>query len=121
MMEFLAAEPAWLQAWVYWMMAVNTASVLFVRHRGAQLVLALWIGNIITMSLLFEWNGYNRLLGLSHVIWWTPLLVLLWRGRRSVPRTGLYPRWLAVVFVTDAASLVIDYVDVVRYALGDRG
>jgi hypothetical protein len=103
------------------MVVVNSASLLFaLRYRTARFVLAAWIGNAITMGQLFEWNGYNRLLGLSHVLWWTPLLWLLWRTRSDWPKAGPARAWLLALFATNATSLVIDYVDVVRYLLGDR-
>lgn len=119
MMARIMAEPAWLQAWVYWMMAVNTAAVAFLRHREARWVLGVWVGNVITMMVLYEWVGYVRLLGLSHVIWWTPLLVVLYRERARFAGGDAFGWWARLLMVTIAASLVIDYIDVVRYFMGD--
>lgn len=118
MMVKIMAEPLWLQAWVYWMMLLNTAAIFFLRHKQAKLVLAAWIGNVITMSVLFEVVGYVRLLGLSHVIWWTPLVIYLFRGRASFP-AGMAATWLWVLMLTNTASLVVDYIDVARYLMGD--
>lgn len=118
MMVRIMAEPLWLQAWVYWMMLLNTAAILFLRHREAKVVLALWIGNVITMSVLYEMVGYVRLLGLSHVIWWTPLVIYLFARRAHFP-AGMVRNWLWVLLLTNSASLVIDYIDVARYFMGD--
>lgn len=120
MHEYLLREPLWLQLWLLWLAVVNTACVLFLRDPDARWVGVAWIGNLITITALFEWNGYNRLLGLSHVVWWTPLLVHLWRRGVPLRRARRVDRWLAALFATNAISLVIDYVDVVRYLLGDR-
>jgi hypothetical protein len=120
MFEYILQEPLWLQSWVFWMIGVNLLCVAFLRHTEARWVLAAWIGNLILMTAIFELNGYNRLLGLSHVVWWTPLLVYLFRQRQSVPSTGAFAAWVRVLFLTNGASLLIDYIDVVRYALGDR-
>lgn len=120
MISHILEEPAWLQIWVFWMMAVNTASLVFVRHTEARWVLAAWAGNAATMSLLFELAGYTRLLGLSHVLWWTPLLVYLYRRDLRARRPEPYGTWLRALFLTNLASLVIDYADVARYLLGDR-
>lgn len=117
--EHILAEPVWLRSWIFWMVIVNSASLLFVRHSQARFILAAWVGNAITMGQLLEWNGYNRLLGLSHVLWWTPLLVLLWRQRSRWP-AGMAGIWLRVLCATNAVSLAIDYLDVARYLLGDR-
>lgn len=112
------AEPLWLQAWVFWMMLLNTAALFFLKHREARVVLACWVGNVITMSLLYEWAGYVRLLGLSHVIWWTPLVLYLLARRAGFP-AGAVRSWLWVLLLTNSASLVIDYIDVARYFMGD--
>ena len=64
--------------------------------------------------------GYVRLLGIVHVILWTPLFVyLLRRAWHGEMRPGFrVVMWLFVVSL--AISLVFDYVDVVRYLLGER-
>lgn len=93
LMARLMAEPWWLQAWVGWMMLVNTASLFFLRHREARWVLAVWVGNVITMMALYEAVGYVRLLGLSHVLWWTPLLVYLVAVRERFAGNGVFGLW----------------------------
>jgi hypothetical protein len=119
-MEHILQQPLWVQLWVGWMVVVNTACLAFLRHTAARWVLAAWIGNMITMQALFTLNGFNRLLGLPHVLWWTPLLVYLVRQRpRLAPHTA-FSRWVGLLLVTIALSLVIDYIDVARYLLGDR-
>ncbi len=77
------------------------------------------------MTTLYTLNGYNRLLGLFHVVCWTPLLIYLWKNRPRENRdasgaAALYPRWLRTLFITDLASLAVDYIDVLRYLLGHR-
>ncbi len=119
MMIHVMQEPLWLQAWVGWMMLVNTAALLFLKQPAARVVLVAWIGNIITMGVLYEMVGYVRLLGLSHVIWWTPLAVYLWRQRAQFQAPDWFGYWGRVLLATILASLVIDYIDVVRYLLGD--
>ncbi len=110
--------PMWLQAWIYWMMLLNTAALFFLRSTEGRVVLAVWICNGITMSLMYEMYGYVRLLGLSHVIWWTPLVIYLFRRRKAFP-AGAVATWLWVLMLTNSASLVIDYIDVIRFFMGD--
>lgn len=119
LMARIMAEPWWLQAWIYWMMLVNTASLAFLRHREARWVLGVWVGNVITMMALYEAVGYVRLLGLSHVLWWTPLLVYLVAVRQRFAMGGAFGWWGRALLATIAVSLVIDYVDVIRYQMGD--
>ncbi len=71
------------------------------------------------MSTLAEINGYNGLLGISHVIFWTPLLVHLYRLRATVDRASSVGHWFVALFVSNAVSLVMDSVEVVRYFTGD--
>ena len=118
--EGLMAEPGWLKAWVGWMVLVNSLALLFVMKREARVVLAVWVLNGISMTLMAEWTGYNRLLGIVHVIWWTPLMVYLYTQRDRIAFGSWYGRWVVVLMATNCTSLVVDYIDVVRYALGDR-
>lgn len=121
MMQDIAREGPLLQSWVYWMIALNTAAILFVIHRvEARWVLAAWIANLFLMGFLYETYGYTRILGLSHVVLWTPLLVYLWRRRSHFDSASWGGRYLWLVSVTILVSLVFDYVDLVRYFLGDQ-
>ncbi len=60
-----------------------------------------------------------RLLGLSHVLVWTPVLIYLGRQWTSFDRRTLFGAWVTVLIVTNGISLAFDYVDVVRYFAGD--
>lgn len=120
MMEHMMQEGPVLKAWLFWMMFINTASILFVIQRvEARWVLAAWIANLIIMPQLFELYGYTRILGLSHILVWTPLLVYLWMRRDRIDRSTWSGRYLVVLFVTILVSLAFDYVDLVRYFAGD--
>ena len=121
MMANIAAEGPLLQGWVYWLMIVNTASILFVIHRvEARWVLAAWVANLFLMGFLYDTFGYTRILGLSHIVLWTPLLVYLWRRRSEIDASSWGGRYLWVLFITNFVSLIFDYVDLVRYFLGDQ-
>jgi hypothetical protein len=120
MMADIAREGPLLQAWVYWMAALNTASILFVIQRvEARWVLAAWVLNTILISVLYETFGYTRILGLSHIILWTPLLAYLWTRRANFDRGTWAGRYFIVLGITIFISLVFDYVDLVRYFMGD--
>lgn len=114
----ILAEPLYLLLWVFWLIVVNSAALLFLDRIEARVVLGAWLVNIVLMTVLAEINGYNRFLGLSHVLTWTPLLLYLWKRRSQMMGTSLAERWLRVLFATNALSLVVDYFDVGRYLLG---
>jgi hypothetical protein len=75
---------------------------------------------MVTMQALFGLTGFNRLLGLSHVLWWTPLLVYLARQRPRLVAHTTFSRWVGILLATIALSLILDYLDVARYLFGDR-
>ncbi len=119
MLEHMLRYPVWLQLWIAWLGVANLSSILFLRRIQARWVLAAFLGAGTLMSILFALNGFNRLLGLAHVLFWTPLLVYLWRERAALPRDA-FRAWITMVIATNLTSLVVDYTDVVRYLLGDR-
>ena len=119
--EALLSQPPWLLIWLGWMGAVNLASLAFLGRREARWVLAGFVLGFLLMTALFAWNGYNRLLGLGHVVFWTPVAVMLWRSGAVQEATGGFGYWVRVAFATYVVSLVVAYVDVARYLLGDRG
>ena len=120
MLEQILNEPFGLKVWIFWMVFLNSASIFFLRRSEGRWVLAAWLASLVTMSRLFDEFGYTRILGLAHVLWWSPLVVYLFRRRASFGEGafGGWARWLAI---TNAASLAIDYVNLARWALGDRG
>jgi len=120
MAEHLLQEPLWLQLWVGWLVVANLSAVIFlVKSVEARWVLGLFIVNALFMEWLYTQVGYVRLLGLSHVIFWTPLLIYLWKRRKFTYLSTWTGKYLYLVFITDGISLVIDYIDVARYLLGD--
>lgn len=121
LLQYLLAEPAPLVAWIFWLIAVNTAAVFFLRRTEARWVLAAWLANVVLMSALVEFNGYNRFLGFSHVVVWTPLLIYLHKRRDRLSGDKLFDGWIRTLFVTNLLSLIVDYIDVARYFIQGRG
>lgn len=122
MMEQVLAEPLWLVIWVFVLMSVNTAALLFIKRVEARWVLAAWLINLPLMGYLYETFGYVRLLGFSHVVVWTPLLIYLWLRRKDwMPPQTITDKWILLTFTVNLLSLVIDYIDVIRWLLGERG
>ena len=119
--EAIMMQPLWLQAWVGWLVLVNVlGAFVFVRRPEAKWVLIAMAGNAFLMNWLFAEYGYQRILGLAHVAFWTPLLVYLWLRRHEWDLQSYGGKWIAVLFATNFASLVIDYIDVARYLAGER-
>jgi len=118
----LQAGPLWVYYWVNFMGAVIVLAVPFaftrVEARWTLLVMALVFP---FMMWLYAQFGFQRILGLAHVLFWTPLALYLWRRRdRWRVRETLGGKWILVLFTTMSVSLVMDYADVVRYLMGER-
>ncbi len=123
--QALATQPLWVQYWNYFMVfcivPVPLSLLIWKQSRLAAVI-------IVAASLLagfgvfriFGALGYVKLLGLPHIIVWTPLVWFLFRQikRNDMP---VWPRRIMlVVLAVFVVSLAFDYVDVVRYVLGER-
>lgn len=127
--EAMATEPIWLQGWVMTLVVVNLVSLLFVvtRREGGGLGIRTESVAIITAFLLaaalmgqiYEQVGYVRLLGLAHLVCWGPVWAWLLDRRRAIGTTSAFGKYIHVYLTVAGASLAIDLLDVVRYAIGD--
>ena len=106
--------------WMVLLVALNLVVPLFFLDRlEAQLVLVAMAVGMLLMTALTAISGFSRLLGLGHIAW-IPLVVFLGTRLSEVPASDFYGMWLRVLLVANSLSLVIDLVEVVRYAAGDR-
>ncbi len=109
--------------WVAWLAAlilVNLAGGMY--HIGSlegKLVVAAFIAAVIALEAIYKARGFVRLLGLGH-IFWVPLVPWLWMRYAGAPADGGFRAWLVAVMLINSLSLIIDAIDVVRYARGER-
>ena len=129
---YVALLPGWVRGWMAWMGVVLPSAFLLAPFRAeARWIVAALLGSQATTIAIGMAFGWSRLWGLAHVLFWTPVVVLLWRrwpslewtpllrGRRW-RLTGALRVWLALVLGTMTVSLVFDHADVLRFVLGDR-
>lgn len=114
------AMPVPWQLWVILLVGLNlVAPLFFLEHLQARVVLAVGLVGIGLMSALTSRFGFSRIVGLGH-IGWLPLLGFLWTQLPELPASDAFGVWLRAVVVADATSLVIDAVDAIRFARGER-
>jgi len=109
--------------WVIVMALVNMAvGFLYFTTLEAKLVLAALMASFMVMTFVFARHGFVRLLGLGHVLFWTPLCLWLFARLQSgyYESAGDFKIWIYTLLAVNTASLIIDYIDVVRYSKGDR-
>src|SRR3546814_14307290 len=94
-------QPVWLQAWIGLLMAVNLGAALFVARRDgggawricwpALAILGAFFGAAMLMNWLYDQYGYVRLLGLAHLVFWTPVYgwILMKRKQIAAPQSWL--------------------------------
>ena len=120
----IAKQPQWVQVWLDIMMVVLlglSAVFSFVRAE-ARWVLAGFLLGAVAMLGLYSQIGYSRLLGLAHVIFWTPVLIYLLRRRAKWRLKETWSgKWNALAALVMTVSLAFDYSDVARWLLGERG
>lgn len=118
----IKASSIWVYRWVNFMGLVIMLAVVFVFTRlEARWTLVAMALTVPAMLWLYNQVGYQRILGLPHVMFWTPLVVWLWmrRDKWRVKET-LGGKWVLVLFTVMVISLVMDYADVARYLMGER-
>ena len=72
------------------------------------------------VGYMYDQLGYVKLLGLPHILFWTPLAVYLFATFRKPQLTKAPKIIIALILATILISLAFDYTDVIRYALGER-
>ena len=126
--EAIATEPVWLQAWVAVLVGAHLPAIAFAVGRDAgrwrlRLEPIAVLAGFTVAGVLGNWLygqvGYVRLLGLAHIVGWTPAFVWVLSRRRMIGSGSLFSKWVHVYLVIAGTSLVIDLVDVIRYVLGD--
>ena len=75
MNEHMLSQPLWVVIWIMIMIGLHIAAIPFaIKDWRPRIMVITMILNAIFMSALFQKFGYTRILGLSHVVFWTPLL-----------------------------------------------
>ena len=109
--------------WVAWMavlILVNLVGGLYYfSSLEGKFVVAAFFGAITVMEVINKAKGFVRLLGLGH-IFWVPLVPWLWMRYADAPTDGGFRAWLVAVMLINTLSLIVDAIDMVRYARGER-
>ncbi len=106
--------------WLMLLVAFNLVlPLLLIGHMEAQLVVGAFFVSMALMVILTMAAGFTRLLGLGHILW-IGLLGFLMLRLGQIPADDLFGVWIRGLIALNAASLVLDAIDVIRYIGGDR-
>ena len=107
--------------WVGLLAMVNmVGGLIFIRTVEGQLALACLMFGFLIMWSIYVKKGFVRLLGLGHLIAWTPQMAWYAQVILQGNTAGWFKYWIISVLAVNGISMVIDFVDVVRYSLGDK-
>ena len=113
-----AATSLAVQLWMVWMSLLFTLSLLFIRKRtGARFALVASLLGVVCGIIIFKITKDPWLLGISHILFWMPLIWILYRSDISKPGFSWktpYGVWLALLIPTIVISLIFDFRDVAR-------
>jgi len=108
----LVQQPIWVSIWLLFLMIVNFASVAFWNELLAKVILITFILSAIFMMGLYSRFGFEKILGLGHILW-IPLLVYV---LIEIPAAeGDFKSYLIILLISITISLVFDIIDVWRY------
>jgi hypothetical protein len=105
-------QPVLVPAWVFILMIVNLVSVVFWDEALAKLIFVTFMLSAILMMGLYSRFGFEKILGLGHILW-IPLLVYVLVRLPSID--GSFKSYLITLSITIGISLVFDAIDVWRY------
>lgn len=121
LIDRIAEGPAWVYWWTRVIDTSNWLLLPFALYDSrARWALLAWMINIVVIISLYNIYGYNRLLGLSHILAWTPLLIYLLRMRKPFAQENLAGKYLHWFMLVIAVSLAFDYLDLFRYLNGSQ-
>lgn len=102
-------QPTWIVIWVAILMSANLTSLLFWDEWLAKIIFATFLISACAMLLMFSMVGYQRVLGLAHILW----IPLLYFVLREIPLVeGGYKAYLLALAACNGLSLVFDVRDV---------
>lgn len=108
-----------VKLWLVLLSGANMAGVFFLPRIEAVVTLVVLGSSMLLMSWIMARWGFTRLLGLGHILW-IALVPWLWLQIAVEPVPSSFTLWLRVVITVNTISLLIDVLDVIRYARGER-
>lgn len=116
----LLSGPAWLVLWLNWLAAVHLGAAFFLRSQPlAKWILVAFATSFVLLNLIYAMVGYERLLGLAHLLAWPPVTVAVVRALRRAALPARWRMYLWALLASQVLSLSVDLVDVVRWFLGN--
>lgn len=114
---YVATLPQWVPLWMNWMMIVLALGSLvfsFFKVEARWLLLAFAVSIVATFALGMS-IGWNGLWGTTHLVFWTPAAIYMYRRLEGINTNSVYGVWYLLALATVIISLVFDAKDAVQY------
>ena len=108
----LIQQPPWILIWVFYLMVINMASLAFWHEPLAKLIIVTFIISAILMMGLYSRFGFEKILGLGHILW---VLLLIYILMKLQAPESLFDIYLIILSVSITISLAFDITDAWRY------
>ena len=112
----------WVGVWMNWMMLVFALSLVFVWKKKAARYVVLAFALTMPIALfVFGKTGEVDLIGIAHIIVWTPLAYFLVQKEirsKKFKAKSCYGVWLLLLVATIVISLIFDVKDVAEVLMG---
>jgi hypothetical protein len=105
----LMKQPTWIPVWVFYLMLIKMASVIYWSEPLAKLIFITFMISAMLMMGLYSRFGFEKVLGLGH-IFWVPLLVYVLIVLPTFESS--FKIYLVVFSISIAISLAFDIIDV---------
>jgi len=105
--------------WSIWLVSVNAASLYFIAHIEAQVLLAITIAAVLIMALIHERIGFTRILGIAHALW-VPFFIWVALTTEFFFTDPAFYAWFWVLGITNAICFSVDLLEAWRFYRGDR-
>ena len=113
----LMRQPAWIPVWVFYLMLINMASVIYWYEPLAKLIFITFMVSAMLMMGLYSRFGFEKVLGLGH-IFWVPLLAYILIVLPTFESS--FKSYLVVFSISIAISLAFDIIDVWKYLVNRK-
>ena len=113
----LMRQPAWIPVWVFYLMLINMASVIYWYEPLAKLIFITFMVSAMLMMGLYSRFGFEKVLGLSH-IFWVPLLAYILIVLPTFESS--FKSYLVVFSISIAILLAFDIIDVWKYLVNRK-
>tara|TARA_R110002124_G_scaffold89861_2_gene229616 strand:+ start:855 stop:1259 length:405 start_codon:yes stop_codon:yes gene_type:complete len=114
---YVATLPQWVPLWMNWMMivlALGSIVFSFFKVEARWLLLAFAVSIVATFALGMS-IGWNGLWGTTHLVFWTPAAIYMYRRLEGINTNSVYGVWYLLALATVIISLVFDAKDAVQY------